>query len=194
MRYFVAGIAAAVLAAGTLGAQDTTERPQRDSLRRRVQERFGAVVKQRLQLNDSQVVRLIETNRRFEEQRRLLVQQERDIRMALRDELLADQQGRGNQERISTLLERTIRLQRQRAELLESEHRELAKFLNPTQRAKLLGMREQLRRNVGEVRRRGPGSPAPFAGPQRDRVRERLRDSGRPPAMRRAPARVRPPV
>ncbi len=182
-----------MLAAGSLGAQDTTLRRDREEFAQRFRERFGAVVKQRLQLNDSQVVRLGEANRRFEEQRRLLLDQERDVRMALRDELMIEQQGRGNQERISTLLERAIRVQRQRVELLESEQRELARFLNPTQRAKLLGMQEQLRRNAGEMRRR-TSDRAPFAGPQRDRMRERLRDSGRPPAMRRPTPRVRPPA
>ncbi|HJU74110.1 MAG TPA: hypothetical protein VJ717_10210 [Gemmatimonadaceae bacterium] len=194
MRNIIVGIVAAVLTASSLGAQDTTA--QREALKRRVQERLGAVVKQRLGLTDSQVVRLGETNRRFEEQRRLLLQQERDLRMSLRDELLAEQQGGANQQRIADMLDRTIRLQRQRVELLENEQRELARFLNATQRAKLLGMQEQLRRNVGEMRRRAPGT-MPYAGPQRDRrdprMRERLRDSGRQ-QIRRPPARVRPPI
>lgn len=182
-----------MLAVASLGAQDTTVRRDREALAQRFRERFGAVVKQRLQLNDSQVVRLGDANRRFEEQRRLMLDQERDVRMALRDELMAEQQGRGNQERIATLLERAIRVQRQRVELLESEQRELARFLNPTQRAKLLGMQEQLRRNAGEMRNRVPGR-APLAGAPRDRIRERLRDSGRPPATRRPAPRVRPPA
>lgn len=172
-----------LVALGSLGAQDSTARRDPDALRRRFQERFGAMVKERLSLTDSQVVRLGETNRRFEEQRRLLMQQERDVRMSLRDELLADQQGRGNQQRIGELLDRAIRVQRQRAELLETEQRELARFMNPSQRAKLLGMQEQLRRNAGEIRRRAeirPGGAAPGT-----RLRERMRDSGRQPPRRR---------
>lgn len=180
-----------LLASGSLGAQDSTARRDPDSLRRRFQERFGAMVKERLGLTDSQVVRLGETNRRFEEQRRLLMQQERDVRMSLRDELLAEQQGRGNQQRIGELLDRAIRVQRQRAELLETEQRDLARFMNPSQRAKLLGMQEQLRRNAGEIRRRAemrPGGVDP-----RGRLRERMRDSGRQQPMRR-PMDRRPPV
>lgn len=187
-RYAVIGLAA-LLAAGSLGAQDSTARRDPDALRRRFQERFGAMVKDRLDLSDSQVVRLGETNRRFEEQRRLLMQQERDVRMSLRDELLADQQGRGNQQRIGELLDRAIRVQRQRAELLETEQRELARFMNPSQRAKLLGMQEQLRRNAGEIRRRAELRPG---GDPRSRLRERMRDSGRPGPRR--PDRVRPPA
>jgi hypothetical protein len=187
-RYAVFGLAA-LLAAGSLGAQDSTARRDPDALRRRFQERFGAMVKERLDLSDSQVVRLGETNRRFEEQRRLLMQQERDVRMSLRDELLADQQGRGNQQRIGELLDRAIRVQRQRAELLETEQRELARFMNPSQRAKLLGMQEQLRRNAGEIRRRAEMRPG---GDPRSRLRERMRDTGRPGPRR--PERVRPPA
>jgi hypothetical protein len=190
IRSYVLGVAAVMTLSASLGAQDSTVRRDRDDLRRRFQERFGAVVKQRLQLNDSQVVRLGETNRRFEEQRRLLIEQERDVRMSLRDELLAEDQGRGNQERVSTLLDRAIRVQRQRVELLETEQRELARFLNPTQRAKLLGMQEQLRRNANEMRRGRPGGAPP--GAVRERMRER-RDTGRPP-IRRPVERIRPPV
>jgi hypothetical protein len=190
-RQLMLALAAVVALSASLGAQDTTIQRDRETLKRRFQERFGAMVKQRLQLNDSQVVRLGETNRRFEGQRRLLIQQERDVRMSLRDELLAEQQGRGSQDRISSLLERAIRVQRQRIELLESEQRELARFLNPTQRAKLLGMQEQLRRNAGDIRRRAESARP--GGPQRDRIRDRLRDSGRPP-MRRPLERARPPA
>jgi hypothetical protein len=180
-RHFMIGLAGAVLAAASLGAQDTTARLDRDVMRKRFQERFGAVIKDRLQLSDSQVVRLGETNRKFEEQRRTLIQQERDVRMSLRDELMAQNQSAGNQQRISELLDRAIRVQRQRVELLESEQRELARFLNPTQRAKLLGMQEQMRRNAMEMRGRGPEI--------RDRLREGRR--GQRPPMRQP--RMRPP-
>ena len=178
-------LAGALLATVSLGAQDTSATRDRDAVRRRFQERYGAVVKERLQLSDSQVVRLGETNRRFEEQRRTLIQQERDVRMALRDELMAQNQGSANQQKISELLDRAIRVQRQRVDLLESEQRELARFMNPTQRAKLLGMQEQIRRNAMEMRGRGPEI--------RDRMRERMRDRDRARPQRRPSQRVRPP-
>jgi hypothetical protein len=181
-------LAGAALVTVSLGAQDTTQRRERtDSMRRRFQERFGAVVKERLQLSDSQVVRLGETNRKFEEQRRTLIQQERDVRMSLRDELMAQNQGSANQQKISELLDRAIRVQRQRVELLESEQRELGRFLNPTQRAKLLGMQEQVRRNAMQMRGRGPEL--------RERMRDRLRDREQRPPMRRPRGeRPRPPA
>lgn len=183
-RHFMIGLAGALLATVSLGAQDTTATRDRDALKKRFQERFGAVIKERLQLTDSQVVRLGETNRRFEEQRRMLLQQERDVRMALRDELLGQDQRLANQQRISELLDRAIRVQRQRVDLLESEQRELARFLNATQRAKLLGMQEQMRRNALEMRGRGPEL--------RERMRDRMRDRGQRPPRR--PERFRPPA
>jgi hypothetical protein len=183
-RQFMIALAGAALVTVSLGAQDTTQRRERtDSVRRRFQERFGAVIKERLQLSDSQVVRLGETNRKFEEQRRTLIQQERDVRMSLRDELMGQNQSAGNQQRISELLDRAIRVQRQRVELLESEQRELARFLNPTQRAKLLGMQEQIRRNAMELRGRGPEI--------RDRMRDGRRDRAQRP-LRRPTPRLRP--
>lgn len=180
------GLAGALLATVSLGAQDTSAVRDRDAMRRRFQERFGAVIKERLQLTDDQATKLGETNRRFEEQRRTLLQQERDVRMALRDELLVQDQERVNQQRVSELLDRAIRVQRQRVDLLESEQRELAKFLNATQRAKLLGMQEQMRRNAMEMRGRGPEI--------RDRMRDRMRDREQRPPMRRPGGRMRPPI
>jgi len=184
-RNFMIALAATALATVSLGAQDTAARLDRDVMKKRVQERFGALIKERLQLTDSQAVRLAETNRRFEEQRRMLIQQERDVRMSLRDELMAQDQQRADQERIATLLDRAIRVQRQRVDLLESEQRELARFLNATQRAKLLGMQEQMRRNAMEMRGRGPEI--------RDRMRDGRRDRGQRP-MRRPTPRFRPPT
>ncbi len=176
-------LAGAALATGSLGAQDTTLTRDRDAMKKRFQERFGALIKERLLLSDSQAVRLGETNRRFEEQRRTLIQQERDVRMSLRDELLAQS---ANQERISALLDRAIRVQRQRVDLLEAEQRELARFLNATQRAKLLGMQEQMRRNAMEMRGRGPEI--------RDRMRDRMEGREQRPPMRRPGQRLRPPA
>ena len=74
----------------------------------------------------------------------------------------------------------------QRVDLLESEQRELARFLNPTQRARLLGMQEQMRRNAMEMRGRGPEI--------RDRMREGRRDRQQRPSMRRPTPRFRPPT
>jgi Spy/CpxP family protein refolding chaperone len=64
-----------------------------------------------------------------------------------------------NQQKVAGLLDQLMRLQRQRLDLVEGEQRELAKFLTPVQRAKYLGLQNQLRQRMQELRDRvGPGA------------------------------------
>ena len=58
-----------------------------------------------------------------------------------------------NQERVATLLDQMLRIQRDRLALVEDEQRELATFLSPVQRARYLGIQEQLRRRMEEFQR-----------------------------------------
>lgn len=161
-RFALAVVTTAVVAGTELAAQQTPDSPQpgegnRAALQARMRERIGGLVKERLGLNDQQMAQLQQVNTRFEESRRLLVEQERDLRMAMRDELLA---GEGaNQTRVGEHLERLLRVQRQRLDLIESEQRELAKFMTPVQRAKYLALQDQMRRRVQELRQRGEGGP-----------------------------------
>lgn len=162
-RTFAGGLL--LVAAGSLNAQ---VRPgpagaRRDSMTNRAQmeqqvrERLGGMMKQRLGLSDQQMPKLQETNRRFQEKHRLLVEQERDIRMSLRDEMIAGDSARQTQ--VGGLLDRMLRVQRQRLELLEQEQKELSGFLTPVQRAKYLGVQEGMRRRMEQMRqqRGGPG-------------------------------------
>jgi hypothetical protein len=160
---------ALLLVAADLGAQERPTREpqtrqqradgvQRDSLEARVRQRMGRMMREQLGLNDEQVQRLQATNRQFEGQRRALLSQERDARMALRQELQRGDSTR--QQEVATLLDQMLRLQRQRLDQVEAEQRELATFLTPVQRARLFGMEEQIRRRMDEMRDgRGPGQP-----------------------------------
>jgi hypothetical protein len=60
-----------------------------------------------------------------------------------------------------SLIERMLKVQRARVELLETEQQELASFLSPMQRAKYLGLEEQMRLRMQEVQ----GRPMPGQGP-----------------------------
>lgn len=168
-----------VLPAAAVGAQQRQPRqeqsPQRDSLEARVRQRMGEVLRRQLGLNDEQLRRLQQTNRRFEGQRRQLFEQERETRGELRRALAEPDSG--SQERVGALLDRTLVLQRQRLELIEAEQKELATFLTPVQRARLFGLEEQMRRRAEELREQGP--PPPAAG---------RRPGVRPGAGRRPPA------
>ena len=130
------------------------------------------MLRRQLGLNDDQVRRLQQTNRRFEGQRRQLFEQERETRLQLRQALAAGDSAA--QVRVGSLLDRTLLLQRQRLELLEAEQKELATFLTPVQRARLFGLEEQMRRRTEELREQGP----PGAG---------RRPGVRPGAPRRPP-------
>ena len=151
----------------------------RDSLEERVRVRMGQVMRARLGLNDAQMRQLMATNRRFEMQKRELVQQERDVRSGLRDELASGDNTRDAQ--IAALLDRMVAVQRRRIDLIEAEQMELATFLSPTQRARFFGMEEQVRRRVEEMRDEGA----------RNQQQRQTPPPRRPPAAgtRRPPAR-----
>ena len=134
--------------------------PNRAALERRVQQRLAQVVQQRLGLTDAQMAKLQETNRRFSEKRGVLVDQERDIRMSLRDEMARPDSTRQGQ--VSGLLDRMTKVQRQRADLLDEEQKELGTFMTPLQRANYLALEENIRRRTQQMleqRMNGRGPP-----------------------------------
>lgn len=164
VRRAVMACAMAVAASGGQELPAQGQRPpaeqgeRREALERRVRERIAAEVQYRLQLTDAQTQRLGETNRRFEERRRLLLAEERTARMALREQLM--RRDSADQRRVGTLVDQLISVQRRRIDLVEQEQRELAGFLTPVQRATYLSMQDQMRRRMEEMRggRRRPGA------------------------------------
>jgi len=116
---------------------------------------FERIVRQRLQLTDAQVDQLRATNQRFAPQRRDLQAREREIRQAMRAQL---QPGAVPDEaRLSTLVDSLFALQHERINMLQSEQRELATFLTPSQRVRYYALQEQLRRRVEQMRQRQAG-------------------------------------
>ena len=85
---------------------------------------------------------------------------------------------------LTSLLNRMIEVQRARVLLLETEQQELTAFLTPLQRAKFLGIEEQMRLRAEQLQGRpmpGQGPPPgmmPGQGPPLGRPRLELR---RPP-------------
>lgn len=175
LRRWMIGCGLAALCAGPMAvpAQEPGPPPpagQRDSLEARVRARMTQMMRNQLGLNDEQVRRLQVANRRFEGQRRQLLERERQVRLELRAALAAGDSA--SQPRVGELLDRTLQLQRQRLELVEAEQKEFATFLTPVQRARLFGLQEQLQRRMTELREQGPppgaprrpGAPMPRAG------------------------------
>ncbi|MEP6506912.1 MAG: hypothetical protein ABJC63_01700 [Gemmatimonadales bacterium] len=144
--------------------QDGPANPRRTQLEKQLRQRTGDMVRRRLGLNDDQMGKLQSTNQNFEKQRMDLTSRERETRRALRSELVAADGA--NQAKVGQLLDQSIHLQRQRLDLLQTEQRELGKFLSPVQRARYFGIQNELRKRAQEVRagggmRRRQGARAP---------------------------------
>ncbi len=124
----------------------------RAQIERRLQDRINQVVRQRLALTDEQFARLRDVASKIEDDRRALRTDEAITRFSMRQELLAGD--RVNEARVTDLLAKMPQLERRRLELMENEQRELAKFLSPSQRARYLGLQDELRRSIQELQRR----------------------------------------
>ena len=153
-----------------LGAQRADRSPGRPALQgqpgqgmpaleRQFRQRLAEVVRRRLNLNDTQMHQLGQVNDRFERERMLLLRQERQMRQALRTEVLAGDSA--DQSKVAGLLDRALEIQRQRLDLAQREQRELSAFMSPVQRAMYVGIQDDLRRRLEDIRQqRRPGAPA----------------------------------
>jgi hypothetical protein len=122
----------------------------RAQLEQQVRERIAQVTRERLGATDEQMTKLQATNQKFDEQRRLLVDQERTARVALRKQMLRPDPAQ--QEQVSVLLDRVNTLQRQRLDINEAEQKELSGYLSPVQRAKYFALEQQVRQRVNQMR------------------------------------------
>jgi hypothetical protein len=147
-------VAATLATAAQLSAQEQV--PPRDTakaaLQARVRQRLAAVAKQRLELSDDQMRQLTAVNASYESRRRSLMTQEHEARVTVRGELQRGKQA--DQKRVDTALTELFRIQRARIDLAEQEQRDLAKFMQPSQRAGYLALQEQVRRRVDQMRKR----------------------------------------
>jgi hypothetical protein len=161
-----------------VGDTVVANRPNRAKLEQQVRERIAQVTKERLGATEQQMAKLQETNKKFDEKRRVVVDQERDVRMSLRDEMLRPDSARQGQ--VAALLDRVIKTQRQRVDLMEQEQKELSGFLTPLQRAKYFALEQQVRQRVNQMRQaqmqgrggrmgRGQGQAMPMMQPGRGR-------------------------
>ena len=128
-------------------------RVNREQLEQRFRVRLANLLKTQLGLTDEGMRQLSDVNQRFDGQRRELNRREMATRRALRAEVLKlDSADAG---RIEQLLTDQFRIERERIDLTEAEQRELSKFLTPVQRARYLGVQEQIRREMDQLRGRG---------------------------------------
>jgi hypothetical protein len=129
---------------------------RRQMLEQQIRRTFWRVAKNRIGFTEEQMTRLERISQRFDQRRRVLAQQERLLRVAMRREILSDSSA--NQGAIATALDQLQALQRQRLDLQEEEQREFSAFMTPLQRAKFLALQEQVRKRMQELVRARPDS------------------------------------
>lgn len=170
-RKLIVGVIALIsLVAAPLSAQGGRGRMamppgggNRANLEQEFKDRLASVVKERLALSDEQMLRLTEVNQKYDRLRFNLLLRDRVNRMGLRKQLL--ESASPEEERVSQLLAETQRIARERLELQESEQADLSKFLSAVQRARYLGLQEQIRQRVEQFRGRPPFMSDSAAGP-----------------------------
>ena len=128
-------------------------RMNREQMEQRVRMRLANLLRTQLGLNDEEMRQLSEVNQRFDVQRRELLRREMMTRRSVREEVLKHDSANGA--RVEQLLTEQFKIERERIDLTEAEQRELSRFLTPVQRARYLGVQEQVRREMDQLRGRG---------------------------------------
>ena len=146
-RHLTCSLALLILPFGTLAAQRAdTSTGRADTLRHRIEERFAARVQKELGLTNEQATRLRATSATYGTRRRELRDRERQVKQALWQQL---QPGvAANNDSVSKLTDAVIELKLTSAQAARDEMKELSRYLNPVQRARLYMMREQLYQRV----------------------------------------------
>jgi LTXXQ motif family protein len=155
MRYgsLVAAIACLAGVTPPARAQQSTPAPSGvEELRQRVRERLGERIREELKLSPDQMGRLRATVADYAGRRREMQARQRALRQALADQLrpgiaaIPDSVGR--------LTDELMTLRVSYAESFRAEQREMSKYLDPVQRAKLMLLRDRLQNRAQAFRRR----------------------------------------
>jgi hypothetical protein len=142
------------------------DQPNREQLEQRLRERLANMLRRELGLTDAQMQQLSEVNQRFDVRRRALFQREVANRRALRAEVVRGDTA--DQSKVDGFITEQFRIERERIDLTEAEQRELGRFLTASQRARYMGIQEQIRRELDQLRGRGrPGMGPPDSGQRR---------------------------
>ena len=150
---------------------------QMERLRQQVEERWGRMVQQELQLNDQQMDRVRAATRPHQDRRRDLGRRRMDLERGIQGQM---QPGvAANQDSLSRMLDAMGHLRVEDAQSDEQLNRDL-NFLTPVQRARFFMMSRRFEERLREIReRRMGGEPMPMM--QRP---EPGPDDQRPPAPR----------
>ena len=146
------------------GGGNPAQRPLVQALQQRVLE----MMQRTLGASDDQMRQLVEVNKRYEGERRELNQKDREARQTIRAEVLRD--SLADQDKVASMLDALVDVQRQRLDVFGREQRDLARFLSPVQRAKYATLQEGLRKKVEQLRQQRQENG--LAPAQRRRLRQ----------------------
>jgi hypothetical protein len=145
MRYpmvWTLGIALVVAAAPVEAQEQAPARPRTEELRRRVRERVAERIQQELDLTDDQVRRLRATVGTYGGRRRELESRQRAIRQTLARQLRPGEST--SPDSVARMTDELMALRVRYAESFREEQAELARYLDPVQRARVTLLRERL--------------------------------------------------
>ena len=141
--------------------------PRGPELRRELEQRFAAQIREQLQLTGDQEARVRGIMSGYAEKRRGLESDERGMRQALNGQLRPGIAA--NADSVAKLVDAISAARVNYAKLIQDEMRELGTVLDPIQRGQLFLMRDRIFQRMQEFRdaarsrgeRGGPGGPPP---------------------------------
>lgn len=138
-------------------------------LRQQVRRAWVQAVRKQLDLNDQQMRNLNQVNTKYDRQRADILRDERQARLGLKA-AMEDTTATDQNARVAQQLDVLTQAPRRRAELFESEQKELAGFLTPLQRARFTVMQERLAAKLQTLGRdTTPEAPPPPDTPTPER-------------------------
>jgi hypothetical protein len=133
-----------------LAAQELNDDPRASDLRRQIEERFTARVKEELALTDQQTTRMKSTVRDWFLKRRDMEDENRRLRDAMAGQLRPGVAA--NKDSVAKLTDAMLDLKVRYAQSFKDEIKEMSGYLDPLQRAQFMVLRERLIERVREVR------------------------------------------
>jgi hypothetical protein len=133
-----------------MGRRGAFRQQRTQQLRTQIEQRFGQRVQTELGLTDQQMDRLRAAERNTRDRHQALADREQDLRRAVGEQLKPGVAA--NADSLSRLLDAIAQNHVSRAQEEQQEMRDLAQFLTPVQRARLLMMRQQFMQRVQAIR------------------------------------------
>ena len=151
MRHLLMAFACAVVSVFPLRAQDSGPEPSDRAveLRRQIEDRFAARVREDLGLTDQQASRMREVVGGYFAKRRGMEGEERRLRQSLAGELRPGVAA--NKQRVGQLTDQLLELKVRYAQSYRDEVKDLSGFLDPVQVAQFLILRERLFDRIRQV-------------------------------------------